>query len=64
MGRRWRANVSQYAARDYEHLAREILSEADRVDLEEDEQFGEARGDELPAEFQTEHGRKGWFVGG
>ena len=31
------------------------------MDREEDEQFGEARGDELPAEFQIEHGRKGWL---
>jgi hypothetical protein len=23
--------------------------------------IGEARGDELPPEFQTEHGRKGWL---
>lgn len=60
-GTKMRANASQHAARDYEQLAREILSEADRVDREEDEQFGEARGDELPAEFQTEHGRKGWL---
>ncbi len=60
-GTKMRANASQHAARDYEQLAREILGEADRVDREEDEQFGEARGDELPAEFQTEHGRKGWL---
>ena len=58
-GTKMRANASQHAARDYEQLAREILGEAARVDLEEDEQFGEARGDELPPEFQTEHGRKG-----
>jgi len=60
-GTKMRANASQHAARDYEQLAREILGEAARVDLEEDEQFGEARGDELPPEFQTEHGRKGWL---
>ena len=55
-GTKMRANASQHATRDYEQLAREILGEAARVDLEEDEQFGEARGDELPPEFQTEHG--------
>jgi hypothetical protein len=32
------------------------------VDREEDELYGEARGDELAAEFQTEHGRKGWLL--
>jgi transposase len=60
-GTKVHANASQHAARDYEQLAREILAEADRVDREEDEQFGEARGDELPPEFQTAHGRKGWL---
>src|SRR5450759_4034423 len=47
-GTKVHANASQHAARDYEQLAREILAEADQVDREEDEQFGEARGDELP----------------
>src|SRR5271170_321810 len=60
-GTKVHANASQHAARDYEQLAREILGEADRVDREEDEQYGEARGDELPPEFQTAHGRKGWL---
>ena len=55
------ANASQHAARDYEQLAQEILAEADAVDRAEDERYGEARGDELPPEFQTEHGRKGWL---
>jgi len=60
-GTKVHANASQHAARDYEQLAREILGEADAVDREEDERYGEARGDELPPEFQTEHGRKGWL---
>jgi len=60
-GTKMRANASQHAARDYEQLAREILAEADAVDREEDERYGEARGDELPPEFQTDHGRKGWL---
>jgi transposase len=60
-GTKVHANASQHAARDYEQLAREILAEADAVDREEDELYGEARGDELPPEFQTAHGRKGWL---
>jgi transposase len=60
-GTKVHANASQHAARDYEQLAREILGEADRIDREEDELYGEARGDELPPEFQTAHGRKGWL---
>jgi transposase len=41
-GTKVHANASQHAARDYEQLAREILAEADAVDREEDELYGEA----------------------
>src|SRR5919109_387464 len=44
------ANAAPQATRDYEQVAREILAEADQVDAEEDERFGEAR-DELPPEL-------------
>jgi len=53
------ANAAVPATRDYEQIAREILAEADAVDAEEDERFGEARGDELPAELRTAQGRRG-----
>src|SRR3954453_13893220 len=53
------ANASQHANRDYEQLAREILEEAAETDRPEDEQFGEARGDELPPELATSQGRRG-----
>lgn len=55
------ANAAPQATRDYEQIAREILAEADAVDAAEDEQFGDARGDELPAELQTAQGRRGWL---
>src|SRR4051794_11851159 len=55
------ANASPQATRDYEQIAREILEEADAVDAEEDERFGDARGDELPPELQTTQGRRGWL---
>src|ERR687886_2470943 len=55
------ANAAVQATRDYEQIAREILAEADAVDAEEDERFGEARGDELPSELQTAQGRRGWL---
>src|SRR4051812_10650367 len=55
------ANAAPQATRDYEQVAREILAEADAVDAEEDEQFGEARGDELPPELATAQGRRGWL---
>ncbi len=50
-GTRVRANAADRANMDYERLAREILAEADRIDREEDERFGERRGDELPPEL-------------
>src|SRR5215212_2281705 len=60
-GTKLHANASQHANRDYEQLAREILDEAAEVDRLEDEQFGEARGDELPPELSTAQGRRGWL---
>jgi hypothetical protein len=50
-GTKVHANTSQHGTRDYEQIAREILEEAGRVEAEEDEQFGERRGDELPPEL-------------
>src|SRR4051812_30643052 len=55
------ANASPQATRDYEQIAREILEEADAVDAEEDAQFGDTRGDELPPELSTAQGRRGWL---
>jgi len=60
-GTKVHANASQHANRDYEQIAREILEEAGEVDRDEDEQFGERRGDELPAELSTAQGRRGWL---
>src|SRR3954452_2155678 len=54
-------NASRNANVDYEQLAREILEEAQAVDAAEDELYGDARGDELPAEFATAQGRRGWL---
>ena len=44
------ANASRDANCDYGQLAREILEEAKATDAAEDEFYGEARGDELPAQ--------------
>ena len=60
-GTKVHANASHHQNLDYERLAREILAEADAVDAEEDQRFGERRGDELPAELSTEQGRRGWL---
>jgi len=60
-GTKVHANASRDAARDYEQLAEEILAEAGAVDRAEDERFGDARGDELPAQLLTHQGRRGWL---
>ncbi len=60
-GTKVHANASRHSNRDYEQIAREILAEADAVDREEDERYGDARGDELPPHLSTEQGRRGWL---
>jgi transposase len=60
-GTKVHANASRHSNRDYEQIAREILAEADAVDGEEDERYGDARGDELPPELSSAHGRRGWL---
>ncbi|MGZ6669817.1 MAG: transposase, partial [Solirubrobacteraceae bacterium] len=52
------ANASSYANVDYKRIAIEILREAERIDREEDELYGEARGDELPEHLRTAEGRR------
>ena len=42
--------------------ARVICAEADAVDREEDERFGERCGDELPGPLATGEGRAGWLA--
>ena len=52
------ANASSYANADYQRIALEILKEAERIDREEDELYGDARGDELPEQLRTAEGRR------
>jgi transposase len=61
-GTKVHANASERATCDYERIAREILAEADAVDREEDERFGERRGDELPEHLATGAGRAKWLA--
>jgi transposase len=55
------ANASRNANIDYEQIAREILEEAQAVDVAEDELYGDARGDELPEQLRTGDGRRAWL---
>jgi Transposase domain (DUF772) len=63
-GTKVHADASHHANRDYEQIAREILAEADAIDAQEDEQFGDRCGDELPLELQTGRGRREWLRAG
>jgi transposase len=60
-GTKVQANASRNENLDYQQLAREIVEEAKAIDAAEDELYGEARGDELPEEFATAQGRRGWL---
>ena len=60
-GTRMRANASRDRNRGYESIVAEILQEAERVDREEDERYGDARGDELPEQLRTREGRRAAF---
>jgi transposase len=60
-GTKVQANASRNENLDYEQIAREIVEQAIATDEAEDELYGEARGDELPEELTTEHGRRKWI---
>ena len=61
-GTKLHADASKDQNLGYEQIAREILAEADAVDREEDERYGEGqRPDVLPPEFRSSHGRRGWI---
>jgi transposase len=61
-GTKVHANASERATCDYEQLAREVLADADAIDAEEDERFGDRRGDELPEPLGTREGRARWLA--
>jgi transposase len=60
-GTRVAANASIDLNVNYEQLARKILEEAAEVDAAEDELYGDKRGDELPEQLTTGHGRQAWL---
>ncbi len=60
-GTRLAGSASQSRNRGFERIAREILAEARAIDEAEDEQHGEARGDELPEQLRTAEGRREFF---
>jgi transposase len=60
-GTKMAADASGHANSGHEAIAREILAEAGRVDAEEDELYGDRRGDELPEGLRTRRGRREWI---
>jgi hypothetical protein len=56
-GTRMAGNASRESTLDFAAIAREILEEARAIDDAEDEEYGEARGDELPEQLRTREGR-------
>jgi transposase len=57
-GTKLAADASFFANRTKEQLAAEILAEAETADADEDERFGERRGDELPDGWAQPSGRR------
>jgi transposase len=57
-GTKIKANASMDQNRSYGEIAAQILREAEEIDRQEDELYGDARGDELPEQLRTSEGRK------
>ena len=57
-GTRIAANASRERNREFEQIAMEIIERVRATDEAEDEEFGEARGDELPEQLRTPEGRR------
>jgi hypothetical protein len=57
-GTRIAGNANPDVNFQFEQIAREVLAEVRATDEAEDQEFGEARGDELPKELRTADGRR------
>jgi transposase len=57
-GTKLKADATMDQNRDYRQLASEILAEAEEIDRQEDELYGDKRGDELPEALRTPEGRR------
>ena len=60
-GTRLAGNANRNCNLQFEQIAREILAEHKATDEAEDQQFGDARGDELPERLRTSEGRGEFF---
>ena len=57
------ANASRERNQEFGQIAMEIVEQVKATDEAEDEEFGEARGDELPEQLRTPEGRREFFRG-
>jgi transposase len=57
-GTKMHASASYDRNRGYASIVEEILEQAEQTDREEDERYGDARGDELPEPLRTREGRR------
>jgi hypothetical protein len=57
-----RGSATRETSVDFGQIAQELIEFAIATDEAEDEGHGEARGDELPEELQTDEGRRGWLA--
>jgi transposase len=55
------ANASRERNREFGQIAKEIVEQVKATDEAEDQEFGEARGDELPEQLRTPEGRREFF---
>ncbi len=60
-GTRMAGSANSDSTRDFAQIAQEIVAEHKANDEDEDERFGEARGDELPEQLRTPEGRREFF---
>jgi Transposase domain (DUF772) len=60
-GTRIAGNCSPEVNCSFERIAREVVAKTRATDEAEDEEFGEARGDELPEQLRTAEGRREFF---
>jgi transposase len=60
-GTRMAGNANQEASRDFTEIAMEIVAEHKATDEAEDQELGQARGDELPEQLRTPEGRREFF---
>jgi transposase len=61
-GTKLSGNATRETSVDFGRIASELIGFAIAADEAEDEEHGEARGDELPEELQTDEGRREWLA--